>query len=54
MYNGALVIPLNTEMPDAMAPNPVLEELERASDSLRKKWTCDLPMNRAVSRRHVS
>jgi hydroxymethylpyrimidine pyrophosphatase-like HAD family hydrolase len=28
MYNGALVIPLNTDMPDAMAPNPILEELE--------------------------
>ena len=28
MYNGALVIPLNTDMPDTMAPNPVLEELE--------------------------
>ena len=33
MYNGALVIPLNTDMPDAMAPNPVLEELE---DRVRK------------------
>lgn len=26
----------------------------RASDSLQKKWTCDLPMNQAFSRRHVS
>jgi hypothetical protein len=33
MYNGALVIPLNTDMPDAMAPNSVLEELE---DRVRK------------------
>jgi hypothetical protein len=32
----------------------ILYSLKRASDSLRKKWTCDLPMNRAVSRRHVS
>jgi hypothetical protein len=30
------------------------QPLKRASDSLRKKWTCDLPMKRAVSRRHVS
>jgi hypothetical protein len=27
MYNGALVIPLNADMPDSTAPNPVLEEL---------------------------
>jgi hydroxymethylpyrimidine pyrophosphatase-like HAD family hydrolase len=27
MYNGALVIPLNADIPDASSPNPVLEEL---------------------------
>jgi hypothetical protein len=27
MYNGALVIPLNADMPDSRAPNPVLEDL---------------------------
>lgn len=27
MYNGALVIPLTADMPDSVAPNPVLEEL---------------------------
>jgi hydroxymethylpyrimidine pyrophosphatase-like HAD family hydrolase len=27
MYNGALVIPLDADMPDSRAPNPVLEEL---------------------------
>jgi hydroxymethylpyrimidine pyrophosphatase-like HAD family hydrolase len=27
MYNGALVIPLNGDIPDSRAPNPVLEDL---------------------------
>jgi len=27
MYNGALVIPLNADIPDSSAPNPVLEDL---------------------------
>jgi hydroxymethylpyrimidine pyrophosphatase-like HAD family hydrolase len=27
MYNGALVIPLNADMPESSAPNPVLEDL---------------------------
>jgi hydroxymethylpyrimidine pyrophosphatase-like HAD family hydrolase len=27
MYNGALVIPLNADMPESSAPNPVLEQL---------------------------
>ena len=27
MYNGALVVPLNTAMPDPIAPSPLLEEL---------------------------
>jgi hydroxymethylpyrimidine pyrophosphatase-like HAD family hydrolase len=28
MYNGALVIPLNADLPDATTPSPVLKELE--------------------------
>jgi hydroxymethylpyrimidine pyrophosphatase-like HAD family hydrolase len=27
MYNGALVVPLNADMPESSAPNPVLEDL---------------------------
>jgi hypothetical protein len=38
MYNGALVIPLNADMPDSRAPNPVLEDLwERVRELVNER-----------------
>jgi hydroxymethylpyrimidine pyrophosphatase-like HAD family hydrolase len=38
MYNGALVIPLNGDIPDSRAPNPVLEDLwERVRELVNER-----------------
>ena len=44
--------PRHLQVSEAMPPwNPLFFCVFRASDSLAKKWTCDLPMNRIWSGR---